>query len=77
MTRTLLLGVVPSRPNTLVETNQQRVTILQAAIPDCIATRPLPKLYDTMSDSEDYGDGYDDTEFFNAATQAEKENSPA
>ncbi|KAG9203608.1 3'-5' DNA helicase [Epicoccum nigrum] len=30
-----------------------------------------------MSDSEDYGDGYDDTEFFNAATQAEKENSPA
>ncbi|KAJ4382864.1 3'-5' DNA helicase [Didymella sp. IMI 355093] len=30
-----------------------------------------------MSDSDDYGDGYDDTEFFNAATQAEKENTPA
>lgn len=29
-----------------------------------------------MSDSDDYGDGYDDTEFFNAATQAEKENTP-
>ena len=30
-----------------------------------------------MSDSDDYGDGYDDTEFFNAATQVEKENTPA
>ncbi|KAF1932304.1 P-loop containing nucleoside triphosphate hydrolase protein [Didymella exigua CBS 183.55] len=30
-----------------------------------------------MSDSDDYGDGYDDTEFFNAATQAEKEITPA
>ncbi|KAF3046519.1 3'-5' DNA helicase [Didymella heteroderae] len=30
-----------------------------------------------MSDSDEYGDGYDDTEFFNAATQAEKENTPA
>lgn len=29
-----------------------------------------------MSESDDYGDGYDDTEFFNAATQAEKENTP-
>ncbi|KAF9699703.1 hypothetical protein EKO04_002412 [Ascochyta lentis] len=32
-----------------------------------------------MSDSDDYGDGYDDTEFLNAATQVEveKENTPA
>lgn len=36
----------------------------------------LSTLYDTMSDSDDYGDGYDDTEFFNAATQAEKQNTP-
>lgn len=30
-----------------------------------------------MSDSDDYGDGYDDTEFFNAATQVERENTSA
>jgi ERCC4-related helicase len=30
-----------------------------------------------MSDSDNYGDGFDDTEFLNAATQAEKENTPA
>jgi ERCC4-related helicase len=30
-----------------------------------------------MSDSEDYGNEFDDTEFFNAATQAERENTPA
>ncbi|KAJ8112152.1 hypothetical protein OPT61_g5413 [Boeremia exigua] len=30
-----------------------------------------------MSDSDDYGDGYDDTEFLNAATQVERENTPA
>ncbi|UPX11523.1 DNA helicase [Ascochyta rabiei] len=32
-----------------------------------------------MSDDDDYGDGYDDTEFLNAATQVEveKENTPA
>ncbi|KAJ4987411.1 type III restriction enzyme [Stagonosporopsis vannaccii] len=29
-----------------------------------------------MSDSDDYGDGYDDTEFVHAATQAEKETTP-
>jgi hypothetical protein len=28
-------------------------------------------------DSDEYGDEFDDTEFFNAATQAEKENTPA
>jgi ERCC4-related helicase len=30
-----------------------------------------------MSDSEDYGDEFDDTEFITVATQAEKENTPA
>ncbi|KAH7399586.1 hypothetical protein BKA66DRAFT_406961 [Pyrenochaeta sp. MPI-SDFR-AT-0127] len=30
-----------------------------------------------MADSDEYGDDFDDTEFFNAATQAEKENTPA
>lgn len=30
-----------------------------------------------MSQSDDYGDEFDDTEFLNAATQAEKENTPA
>lgn len=30
-----------------------------------------------MADSDDYGDEFDDTEFLNAATQAEKENTPA
>lgn len=30
-----------------------------------------------MSDSDDYGNEFDDTEFLNAATQAEKENTPA
>ncbi|KAJ4325129.1 3'-5' DNA helicase [Neodidymelliopsis sp. IMI 364377] len=30
-----------------------------------------------MSDSDDYGNEFDDTEIFNAATQAEKENTPA
>ncbi|KAH6638304.1 hypothetical protein C7974DRAFT_333328 [Boeremia exigua] len=29
-----------------------------------------------MSDSDDYGDGYDDTEFFNAATQVETDDTP-
>jgi ERCC4-related helicase len=31
----------------------------------------------TMSDSDDYGDEFDDTEFITVATQAEKENTPA
>lgn len=30
-----------------------------------------------MADSDEYGDDFDDTEFFHAATQAEKENTPA
>lgn len=30
-----------------------------------------------MSDSDDYGDEFDDTEFITVATQAEKENTPA
>ncbi|KAH7408206.1 hypothetical protein DE146DRAFT_365070 [Phaeosphaeria sp. MPI-PUGE-AT-0046c] len=30
-----------------------------------------------MSESDDYGDEFDDTEFLNVATQAEKENTPA
>jgi ERCC4-related helicase len=30
-----------------------------------------------MSESDDYGDEFDDTEFLRAATQAEKENTPA
>lgn len=30
-----------------------------------------------MSDSDEYGDEFDDTEFLDAATQAEKENTPA
>jgi ERCC4-related helicase len=30
-----------------------------------------------MSDSDDYGDEFDDTEFLTVATQAEKENTPA
>ena len=30
-----------------------------------------------MDDSDEYGDEFDDTEFLNAATQAEKENTPA
>jgi ERCC4-related helicase len=30
-----------------------------------------------MSDSDDYGDEFDDTEFISVATQAEKENTPA
>lgn len=30
-----------------------------------------------MSDSDNYGDEFDDTEFLNAATQADKENTPA
>ncbi|KAI8939926.1 hypothetical protein NX059_003654 [Plenodomus lindquistii] len=30
-----------------------------------------------MADSDDYGDEFDDTEFLNAATQAERENTPA
>jgi ERCC4-related helicase len=37
----------------------------------------LPSACDTMSDSEDYGNEFDDTEIFNAATQVERENTPA
>jgi ERCC4-related helicase len=54
-----------------------RQTTREGQAPTPLLKQPLPTLCDTMSDSDDYGDGYDDTEFFNAATQAEKENTPA
>lgn len=39
--------------------------------------RAAPRLATAMSDSDDYGDEFNDTEFLIAATQAEKENTPA
>jgi ERCC4-related helicase len=63
---------IDRRRNTLAKRDAPTFTSLSATI-----NTAAPPASGAMSDSDDYGDEFDDTEFLTAATQAEKENTPA